>query len=1059
MSSELFKKRVNLILSPLIIVGLIALVSCQEMQVDNEQLRESIMAAYQSRGEKGLLDFLKNKKYRISQQFIFDFTKAAVEKRKEEWLKAALIIAKEKKYQRAQAYVLYQTGVYIWITSRNKKALAYFEKAIPLCQKLIELNGLGDIHLKMGEIYFYNGDIPGALEMYDKAFSFYNKTGAPIGLGNVYQGKGDIYQRSGDYSKVLELFAKALTFYKKARALISQANVYTKQGQIYRMTGKSAKAEELYDKALPLYEKTGNLLGQAIVYESKGENYYHISDNSRALAMYEKALLLHKKVINPIGQGNVYARIGEIYSKTDDNTRALAMLDKAMVLFEKAGYPLGQGNVLLAKGEIYSKTGNSSKALQLLNKALAFYKIWGEPISLGNVYSKMGRIYYSSGSSKKALEMCDKALVFFKKVREPINLGTVYKIKGDIYLTQLDDYPKSLEMYEKALEFYEEVGELEGLGNVYSILAMIYFSAGHNSRSLEMCEKALTLFTKVGVVESEAVTLRLKANVLAKQGKTDEALVLFEKGIAYLEKIRTQTAFAEMKTTFMEKAYNQYLETVLFMLENKKYEKGFKYAEAIIARVFLDQMAEGLVKVEKGLVPDLKEQQDKLVAKLSSLGKEMHKTPDREKKKLQQLKDQYQKIDNEFEELLIKIRLDNPVYTSVRYPQPISVRDLQQEVLKKGEFLVRYFISPLTLYIFLVSKDYFKVIPIKVKAKEIESIIKRFLLAIKDNSSRGMRQLGNTLYKKLFQPVEAALKGNKDIIIIPHGYLATIPFESFVVDKKKSGSPVFLLEKHRIQYIQSASILSILRKHYQRHKETKSFVGFGDPVYDYGNFKKKPSTQGTLSRSPKQEDEIREIHRSRYARTGGILNRLPNSGEEVKAIARLFEKKSQKNEVYLREQASEEKAKAPGIKEFDFIHFACHGILGEDFQSLVLSQLPPDKSLEDGYFTLNEIMNCDYQAKLVVLSACQTGAGKMYKGEGITGLTRAVMYAGTPAVVASLWKVDDTATRELMVKFYKNMLEKNMEKTEALRLAKLELIKNKKYFSPLYWSAFVMYGE
>jgi CHAT domain-containing protein len=104
-------------------------------------------------------------------------------------------------------------------------------------------------------------------------------------------------------------------------------------------------------------------------------------------------------------------------------------------------------------------------------------------------------------------------------------------------------------------------------------------------------------------------------------------------------------------------------------------------------------------------------------------------------------------------------------------------------------------------------------------------------------------------------------------------------------------------------------------------------------------------------------------------------------------------------------------------------------------------------------------MNCDYNAKLVVLSACQTGTGKMERAEGVTGLTRAVMYAGTPAVMASLWKVDDNATKELMINFYRNMLEKNLDKTEALRQAKLELLKTKQYASPLFWSAFVLYGE
>jgi CHAT domain-containing protein len=146
------------------------------------------------------------------------------------------------------------------------------------------------------------------------------------------------------------------------------------------------------------------------------------------------------------------------------------------------------------------------------------------------------------------------------------------------------------------------------------------------------------------------------------------------------------------------------------------------------------------------------------------------------------------------------------------------------------------------------------------------------------------------------------------------------------------------------------------------------------------------------------------------------------------------------------------------MMKYDFIHFACHGVLNEDFQTLVLSQDVPD-SKEDGYFTMDEIMNCHWKAKLVVLSACQTGSGRLSKAEGVTGLTQAVMYAGTPAVVASLWKVDDNATKELMILFYRNMIEKKMDKTEALRQAKIELSKSPKYKSPLFWSAFVMYGE
>jgi CHAT domain-containing protein len=399
--------------------------------------------------------------------------------------------------------------------------------------------------------------------------------------------------------------------------------------------------------------------------------------------------------------------------------------------------------------------------------------------------------------------------------------------------------------------------------------------------------------------------------------------------------------------------------------------------------------------------------------------------------------------------------LNNPLYASVRYPEPITAQELQRNVLEKEDLLSRYFISMDNVYVFLISKKDFNVITLDIKEKDINKIVSEYLFFIEAKNSRKVMKYGRQLYSQLFQPIESFIKDRKEIIIIPDGPLAKIPFESLVVDDQTSNKPIYLLEKYRVKYIQSASILAILRKHYQRDSATKHFIGFGDPVYDYKNFEKGKTEIGTPSTL--NQDAISGIHRSRYEREGGIFTRLKSSGEEVNDIANLFKKQSQKCGVHLRKDANEANAKSPNIKEFDYIHFACHAILGDGFQSLVLSQIPG--ATEDGYLTLNEIMNCDYNAKLVVLSACQTGKGKMEKSEGVTGLTRAVMYAGTPAVVASLWNVEDISTKELMVKFYKYMLEGDLDKAEALRKAKLELIKSKKYSSPFFWSAFVMYGE
>jgi CHAT domain-containing protein/Tfp pilus assembly protein PilF len=738
------------------------------------------------------------------------------------------------------------------------------------------------------------------------------------------------------------------------------------------------------------------------------------------------------------------------------------MYNKALLLFKKAGSLLDQGNIYHFKGQIFVRVGDYPKALEMYEKAVKIFKKINNPMGLANSYLEMGNICQINNQNSEALEMFGKALHLYKEMEFQIGIGNVYRNKGEIY-QKTANYSKALNMYDKATSFFEKAKEPLGLGCIYKNKGIILFLNGKSSMALDYFEKAIRIFNKICEFELEALTIQKKAMALTKQGKKGEAFRLFQEAILKSEKIRNFTALSEMKRVFMEKTHVQYEETVLFLLKNKYYDKSFYYTESMLARVFLDQMIEGMAKLEKGLKVELKEERDNIVGKLSAFSRQMQETGGKDEKRLEELKEEYRRVESEFEDLRIKIRLENPLYASVNYPQPVSVQDLQRDVLKKDETLLSYFISEEKSYAFVVSKDSFEVKPLKVKGNELKALIDRYLSAIKENNIDDMKRFGNLLYKKLFEPLENYLDKNNDIIIVPMGELETIPFESFVVDKKKTGRPVFLLEKYRLKYVQGATLLSILRKHYNRENTSNSFIGFGDPVYDYENFTKEKPEQGSITRTDEEENsienEIKEIHRDRYARAGGILDRLPQSGEEIQTIARLFEKKSLKNVAHLREQATEENAKAAGMKDFGYIHFSCHGLLNDEFQSLVLSQLSPDKSKEDGYLTLNEIMNCDYNARLVVLSACETGKGKMYKGEGVTGLTRAVMYAGTPAVVASLWKVDDTASGELMIHFYQNILEKSMDKVEALRQAKLELINSQTFASPYYWSGFIMYGE
>ena len=285
---------------------------------------------------------------------------------------------------------------------------------------------------------------------------------------------------------------------------------------------------------------------------------------------------------------------------------------------------------------------------------------------------------------------------------------------------------------------------------------------------------------------------------------------------------------------------------------------------------------------------------------LSSISKKISQIAHQgDKAKLKGLNKEYQKVENQFEDLLIKIRLQNPRYADFQYPEPITVANLQNNILKKGELLLQYFISGDHVYALLVSMKDFNVIRLKTREKEIQKAINRYLIAMKSPDTRKLITYGQTLYHLIFEPLESFIKGKLDIIIVPHGQLETIPFEPLVIGQKETGEPEYLLEKYRVKYIQSASTLRTLRKFHYKKSKTNRFIGFGDPVYDYEKFKQGNPVKD--SPFPGESNIIKKIHRGKYNQEGGHFHRLKASGQEVEAIARLFRRKSRKAVVLLRE--------------------------------------------------------------------------------------------------------------------------------------------------------------
>jgi CHAT domain-containing protein len=1027
-----------------------------------ELLKEEILNVYNTEGEKGLRQFAKKNNKRINHQFIMDFVKYASREIGWEWLEIAKIVAEEKKDEAALADINFKIAGYSSLFNFQDEENQDNILAYAVQPKDDETRRLKN---KIIDVYNTKGETGLRQFVKDKNKKIIHR------LTMSFAGWGWLKMKK-EWLKIAKILAQETKNHKFPTAMIdSLINALSKQYN----TDDNSMADFWGPEKHPKNDETKKLKKEILtVYNTQREiglrrfarnntekiTTQFIIDLSQAA--YEKGktewLIISKIMADEINDERalkaVYLRI-EQYSASNNIGYYSPLRNKQPTDDETKKL---EKNIL----SIYYNRGENGLREFVKNNKKINCKFIKDFAQTGLEEEKkewldMAKIMAKETKDKKALDVVDFKIKQYNDFRKfQVESAIISKNQGDTLMMPPSNY--YLLILDSLLDSYQD-SYLDRLDIAKFSENLSQLLKYHSETSRNIIDSIRQTY---GGDEQKTKDARIEINNLME--KMSEPLPVPELYKYIADRVERRMISSEKTQTFMGKFFKYFEETVLKNLENKDYHEGFQNAELIKARKFRQQLAEARQRFEKGINPALMQKLKYLLSTLSDLQLEIYQAEEaKNKKNLRELKKKYDRVYNDYEKFMIKMRGKVPMYASNTYQDTISVQLLQQ-VLKTEELVLQYFLSPGNVFVFVISKEDFQVIKLEANENDINRTVNRYLLSLKVNDFKRSLSYGNELYQMIFKPLNKELKGKTSILVVPDGTLALVPFESLVTDDGTLDNPVYLLGKYPVKYIQSSAVLEMIRNPLSRKDKNKTkettktnrFIGFGDPVYDYKSFKEGKVKDRMPAPDNEKVDTLRTLNLKGYNNKDGILNRLEVSGEEVEAIAQLFEKKSQHPPVvYVRENASEENAKLEDLKEFGYIHFSCHGVLGDEFQGLVLSQIPESK--EDGYLTLFDIMTCAYNAKLVVLSACQTG--KEAKGDGVTGLTRAVMYAGAPAVVASLWNVQDIATKELMVKFYENMLEKGMKKEEALRQAKLEMIKDGTYASPYYWSAFVMYGE
>jgi CHAT domain-containing protein len=410
-------------------------------------------------------------------------------------------------------------------------------------------------------------------------------------------------------------------------------------------------------------------------------------------------------------------------------------------------------------------------------------------------------------------------------------------------------------------------------------------------------------------------------------------------------------------------------------------------------------------------------------------------------------------LTNEYEEIQTKIRQTSPRYAALTQPVPLTLKEIQSQLLDEHTILLEYNLGDDKSFLWVVGQGSLKSFELPKRA-EIEAAARPvYDLLTTPNRSENYPPAIAALSRMLLGPAASELK-NKRLLIVAEGVLQYVPF-AVLADPDEAGMP--LMVKHEIVTLPSASVLGVLRQETkERLPAPKGIAVFADPVFESNDarFSAKSSETNLLVA------EGSEVTRS--ANESGRMNfpRLRFSREEAKQILKFAP--GGKSLAAVDFAANRDAATSSDLQDYRIVHFATHGIINSrhsELSGIVLSLVDQKGKPQNGFLRLYDVYNMNLKADLVVLSACQTALGRDIKGEGLIGLTRAFMYGGATRVVASLWQADDRGTAVFMSRFYEGLLSKGMSAPAALRNAQVSMYQDKRWQNPRYWAAFTIQGE
>ena len=872
------------------------------------------------------------------------------------------------------------------------------------------------------------------------------------------------------YRETLPLFEAAGDNYRRTLALLSIGDTYNRLNEF-------REALDYFNQTLALTATLGDKRLEAGAANYAGGMLDQLADVGKALAQYQRALKLAREVGWQTAETNALSNIGKIYGDAADWQKALEYYSQALPIQQSLGNKRSEALTLNNIGIVYNWSGEQEKALDYLQQSLVIFRDLKDKDSEGYTLLNIGRAYRRLNQFSKALDQFQQAQAIQKQTGNQSQEGETLDEMGGAYAT-LNQLDKALEYHRQAIEIQRKAGNLRREAVALTNLGDVYNLLNQPEKALEQFNQALALISSIDPTTT-ATALVGAARAEQKRGKLDEARKHIEESLALIETVRTRASNLQMRSSYrasVESAHELYIDTL--MQQHAKDPSRKLDAEALQAsergraRNLLEQLGEARVNIRQGIDPGLLEKERELTRVLNAKAqREMQRKASKgSAEELAMLRREISGLEDEYQQVQAAIRKSSPQYSALTQPQPLSVKEIQQQ-LDADTLLLEYSLGTERSYLWVVSHDSLKsyVLARREEIQRMAQHVYRSLTArsvfesreapVERNSrirtaDREFLEASRELSRKILGPAAGELK-DKRLVIVADGALQYVPFAALMVPALEGERP--LIVQHEIVSLPSASAFAVQRQNLaNREPAPKMLAVIADPVFSSSDSRLKTRTESVA------QDSTRSlVHTSgNAAGTQLSIPRLPftrSEADQILAVAR-----AGANLKALDFRANRAIATGGELGKYRYVHFATHGYLDTTragLSAIVLSLFDAQGNPQDGFLRTHDIYNLKLPAELVVLSACETGLGKDVTGEGLEGLTRGFMYAGARRVVVSLWSVNDKATAALMQRLYVGMLRNGKTPAAALRAAQIEMLRAGQWQSPYFWAPFVMQGE